>query len=226
MTGPARPATGVWYARHRTPAGRVLIGVADPGLPDETVVDLPGPPARPARWVQETHQARDGETPQRVLVSDLAAPGAPLLWYVLLPADSPGPREVDLVAFSTADRPEGTVLDRTGFAALGIAWSNQVAAVRWEPGSGVVRQLYVAPEHRRRKVGSKVLVAANGVRVGCGWAPLHGDGRRTDLGQAWVTGKSEVWRSRVAERTERVRPMTPPSRTVGVPRRNLVPDRD
>lgn len=220
--GPA--GGGVWYARHRSGTGTVLVGVAGDDFPNEAVVEMPGDVHRPSGWVLESHLTGDGGLPVRVLTADWLAPAAPRLWYVLVPVPGSTPAEVDLVAFSTPNRAEGDVLDVAAFGTLRISWANQVAAVRWRPGSGLVRQVYVAPAFRRRKVGSKLLVAAAGVRVAHGWAPLRADGRRTDLGEAWLSDKPAVWRSRIAERTEQAPPMTPVEKTAGVPVRNLVPD--
>ncbi|MEU2349734.1 hypothetical protein [Modestobacter sp. NPDC049651] len=223
----ARPTgdAAIWYARHRTPGGQVLVGVSGDDFPDAAVVDLPGPPARPARWLLEASGPGPGRPPHRVVVARRVAPDVPLLWTVLLPAGASG--VVDLVAFSVPGRAHGDVLDPAAFAALGLAWSNQVAAVRWRPATGLVEQVYVAPTARRRGVAGVLLLTAAGVRVGQGWPALHGDGRRTDLGQAWVDAAGAGWRrARVAERTARVRPMTPPAAAVGVPARLLVPTPD
>jgi GNAT superfamily N-acetyltransferase len=169
------------------------------------------------------HVAGAGLVPHRVLLSDAVTPGAPLLWYVLLPVAG-SPSEVDLVAFSTADRADGDVLSTAVFEALGIDWGNQVGAMRWDTASGMVRQVYVAPAVRRRGVASKLGWAVACIVHAQGWAPLQTDGVRTDLGEAWVTAKRDGWRVHVPERTTPAPPMTPPAEAAGVPTRNLVPD--
>ena len=215
----------LWYARHQVPGdpGYVLVGVASEQFDDGMVVELPPPAARPTGWVLELHLAGLDQVPHRVLLADWAVPGAPVLWYVVLPA--PGTAsEVDLVAFSTPDRAEGDVLDAAGFQALGIDWSNQVGAMRWDVATGLVRQVYVAPAFRRRGVATKVGWVAACVAGGRGWAPLQVDGRRTDLGEAWISGRRDGWRTHVPERTGWSPPMTPPDEAAGVPERNLMPD--
>jgi GNAT superfamily N-acetyltransferase len=215
----------LWYARHQVPGepGSVTVGVASSEFADGTVVELPPPVRRPTGWVAEVHQAGPGLVPSRVLLADEAVPGAPVLWYVVLPA--PGTAsEVDLVAFSTPDRAEGDVLDPGGFQALRIDWSNQVGAMRWDAATGLVRQVYVAPAFRRRGVATKVGWAVACVVAGCGWPELRADGQRTDLGEAWVLGRRDGWRTHVPDRTGWSPPMTPPEDTAGVPRRNLEPD--
>ena len=215
----------IWYAHHQAPGdpGYVVVGVAGDEFPDGTVVPLPPPVRRPAGWLAEVHVAGAGLVPSRVLLADAAVPGAPMLWYVLLPVEGSA-SEVDLVAFSTVDRAEGDVLSTAGFEALGIGWENQVGAMRWDTVSGFVRQVYVAPAVRRRGVASKLGWAVACIVHSQGWASLQADGVRTDLGEAWVAGRKHGWRVDVPERTSTVPPMTPPGEAAGVPERNLVPD--
>jgi GNAT superfamily N-acetyltransferase len=217
--------TGLWSARHRSATGTVVLVTSGTDFPDGTVVDLPGDARRPAGWALEVHRDDAGSLAHRVVTADWVAPGAPLLWYVAVPVAAADLAELDLVAFSTTHRAEGDVLDLTGFRALGISWRNQVAAVRWCVTTGLVRQVYVAPDARRRRIGTKLVAAAAGVAVAEGWSSVHGDGRRTDLGEAWLADKSAAWQSRIAARTEHLPPMTPAGRTDGVPMRNLVPAR-
>jgi len=200
------------------------VGIADDSFDDGAVVELPGPPRRPARWQLEAHLPVPGGPPSRVLVSADVAPAAPHLWSVLMPAGSGEGDQVDLVAFSTPDHPTGAVVGRARFEALGLSWANQVAAVRWSSSTGVVGQVYVAPEHRRLRVASALLMTAAGIQVALGWASLCSDGRLTDLGDAWLTRAPAWWRTHVGTRVAWLPPMTPPARTNGVPRRNLVPD--
>ncbi|CCH86037.1 protein of unknown function [Modestobacter italicus] len=215
----------LWRAHHQAPGepGYVVVAVASAEFADGTVVQLPPPVRRPTGWVAEVHLPGPGQAPSRVLIADAAVPGAPVLWYVVLPA--PGTAsEVDLVAFSTPDRAEGDVLDEAGLQALGIDWSNQVGAMRWDAATGLVRQVYVAPAFRRLGVATKVGWAVACVAAGRGWPALQADGQRTDLGEAWVAGRRDGWRTHVPERTGWSPPMTRPEDTTGVPRRNLEPD--
>ncbi len=213
-----------WCARHRVPGepGYVVVGMATTEFADGTVVELPPPARRPHGWQFEVHVAAAGRLPHRVVVADGAGPRAPLLWYVVAPVA--GSSEVDLIAFSTDDRPEGDVLDVAGFADLGIAWSNQVGALRWDTATGLGRQVYVAPTARRRGVGTKLGVAAVVTAAARGWAPVRVDGQRTDLGEAWL---SSVWPTSwddLPACSTVAPPMTPPAEAAGVPARNLVPD--
>jgi GNAT superfamily N-acetyltransferase len=214
-----------WYARHQVPGepGYVVVGVASDEFADGMVVELPPPVRRPTGWTSEVHVAGTGQLPFRVLISDALSPEAPLLWYVVLPAPE-AVSEVDLVTFSTANRAEGDVLDLAAFQAVGIDWSNQVGAMRWDARTGLVRQVYVAPAVRRRGVGTKLGAAAVCLSRVRGWAPMQVDGRRTDLGEAWVSAvRARSWIA-LPERTSWAPPMTPPEAAAGVPERNLVPD--
>ena len=215
----------IWYAHHQSPGdpGYVVVGVAGDEFADGTVVQLPPPARRPAGWLAEVHVAGAGLVPHRVVLCDAVTPGAPALWYVLLPvADRPS--EADLVAFSTTDRADGDVLSAAQFGTLGIDWGNQVGAMRWDTASGLVRQVYVAPTVRRRGVASKTGWAVACIVHAQGWAELRADGVRTDLGEAWVRGRQDRWRVEVPERTVSAPPMTPPAEATGVPERNLHPD--
>ncbi|SCX39825.1 hypothetical protein SAMN03159343_0800 [Klenkia marina] len=215
--------TDVWYARHTVPdGGVVLVGVAGPGFPDGAVVDLPGPPAHPTGWLAEAHVRDAGHVPVLVRVSPDLAPGSPHLWFTLGPAGAGD--AVDLVAFSTTALADGRVVPAADLADAGVTWADQVAAVRWSPSSGLVSQVYVAPRARRRRVGTRVVITADAVRVALGWAPLVSDGRVTDLGDAWLSAQSEAWRARVPAGGERPPPMTPEDEAIGLPTRLLVRD--
>ena len=224
MIDPAAP--GIWYASHAVERGRVVVGIATPDFAAGSVVELPGPPRHPVGWQIEAHVPVPGRLPRSVVVAPEVAPAAPLLWAVVAPAETGRADEVDLVAFSTTDAPDGALLDRTVFAHTGLSWGNQVGALRWSTTTGLMRQIYVSPAHRRRRVGSKLVAMAVGVRVSMGWAELGSDGRRTDLGEAWAAS-APAWSQRyVPARTEHLPPMTPDEEAVGVPSRNLLPDRE
>ena len=224
MIDPAAP--GIWYASHAVERGRVLVGIATPDFAAGSVVELPGPPRHPAGWQVEAHVPIAGRLPRRVLVSPGAAPTAPLLWGVVAPAGAGRGDQVDLVAFSTADAPDGALLDSAAFARLDLAWSNQVGALRWSPSSGVIGQIYVAPAHRRRGVAAKLVLMAVGIRIAMGWTTLGSDGRLTDLGDAWLSDAPGWWQRYIPARSAHLPPMTPEEEAVGIPARNLQPDRE
>jgi hypothetical protein len=222
-SGAGTDRAAIWFARYPAPdGGGVFVGTVGPGFPVGTVVELPGPATRPAGWQLEVHAPVPGRLPSRVLVSQTAAPAAPHLWAVVLPAGEGD--QVDLVAFSSTAFADGTVVDRSRLDPATTRWGDQVGALRWSPGSGVVRQVYVHPAHRRRRVGTKMAVLAIGVQTAMGWTPLRSDGRLTDLGDAWLQRSPDWWRENLAPRTADLPPMTPPADTSGIPLRNLEPD--
>ena len=205
-----RPGGAYWYARHRDGgSGHVLTGMATDEFPDGAVVDLPGPATPPAGWQLQATVPVPGRVPSSVVVSPDAAPRAPHLWCVLVPASPDRPGRLDLIGFSTAHHPDGAVMGADTFAHLDIAWANQVGALRWDPPTGLVEQVYVSPEHRRTGVGTKLTLVAAGIRRAMDWTPLHSDGRFTDLGAAWVERAPAWWASHVPPRSAHLPPMTP-----------------
>ncbi|WP_139228763.1 hypothetical protein [Blastococcus tunisiensis] len=145
----------------------------------------------------------------RVHAVEVAMPAAPHCWYVELPEPDATPPAATLVAFSDLRFPEGTVLDAGQAEAAGVSAAHQVAAFRWWPGSGLVHQIYVGAEHRRRGLAVKLGLVTFGMQVARGLPHLHDDGRRTDLGETWRQALPEFMSATMAERSEWLPPMTP-----------------
>jgi GNAT superfamily N-acetyltransferase len=207
----ADPALDAWWARqpvHVRPevsARQALVGVLSDEFPAGTVVDLPGE-RRPSRWqIAVEADVADG----RVHLVEVALPGVPLLWYVEVAEPHAAPAATTLVAFSDARYGEGRVLTRREAQAAEISAGHQVAALRWWPATGLAHQIYVQPAYRRRGVAGKLAQAAFGVQVARGLPQLHGDGRRTDLGEQWREGLPDYASWRLAPRSEHLPPMTP-----------------
>ena len=199
---------GLWWARlpgGGEPGRRTLVGVLSDEFPEDSVVDLPGD-RRPPRWLIAV-AAEDGGS--RVHQVAVAMPDAPLLWYVELPEPAAAPPATTVVAFSDARFAEGTVLTATEARAAGVGSGEQVGALRWWTGTGLVHQLYVGSAHRRRGVARKLAHAAAGVQAARGLPPLHDDGRRTDLGEQWRRGLGDHAAARFAPLSQRLAPMTP-----------------
>ena len=152
---------------------------------------------------------RADATGGRVRTLRTALPGVPLLWYVELPEPAAAPPATTLVAFSDDRYPEGTVLTADEARAAGASSDQQVAALRWWTGSGLAHQVYVAPRHRRRGLALKLAMAGYGIQRVRDLPRLHGDGRRTDDGEAWA-GALPPWASwRVAPCSHALPSMTP-----------------
>lgn len=193
-----------WWGRLGTSGGHLLLAVLSPDFPAGTVVDLPGD-RRPTGWRVAAEVAGDG----RVRAVEVAAPGAPLLWYVELPEPGARPAATTLVAFSDSRYADGTLLGSTEAQEAGVSAAGQVGAVRWWTGSGLVHQVYVQPSVRRRGVGLTLVQAAFGLQAARGLPHVHGDGRRTDLGEQWRGGLPEEIAARMAPWSQRLPPMTP-----------------
>ena len=200
-----------WWARLTVteepgrPAQRTTVAVLSAEFPAHSVVDLPDV-RRPSGWQMAVRADVDGG---RVHAVDVAMPSAPLCWYVELPEPDAEPAATVLVAFSDTRFPEGTVLDVAGAEAACVTGTHQVAAVRWWPSTGLVHQLYVVSGYRRRGLAAKLVQAAFGVQLARGLPDLHGDGRRTELGEAWRASLPEAVSARMADWSEVMPPMTP-----------------
>ncbi|MDT7538085.1 MAG: hypothetical protein QOI82_1670 [Actinomycetota bacterium] len=207
-----------WFSRISEGASSTVLAAHFDGRhPDGSMHDHPGPVdavlsdpsvaawvrfVAPGGHVRVLEVKIDGRTPYGQLT------GTVELCYLVVGEPTASPPAVQLIAFSGA-APDGTVLGREEARRLGLRTQDQVAAVRWFPGSGVVHQVYVSPEWRRRKVASKLLTVAELLSVAHGWQPLHGSGERTELGEELVTRASGYWRSRVVAQTTVMPPMTP-----------------
>jgi hypothetical protein len=131
----------------------------------------------------------------QVSITPSATPGAPPVWFVFVPEPQATPSAVNLVAYSTdALRPEsampaGTVVSTNRFPTLGVPNDTQVAAIRWYPANGLIHQVYVNPSARRQSLGTVMIYTASAVHQAHGWTgSLHGDGRRTEIGEQFVAG--------------------------------------
>jgi len=142
-----------------------------------------------------------------VTIPEERAPGAPPLWFVAV--DEPrAPRPAcNLVAYSDADIAPGTIISTYTFATLGVRSDAQLGAVRWYR-SGLVHQIYVSPQHRRRNIGTSLLHAAGAWQQANRWPGfIHSDGRRTVLGQLFLAAKRNP--GRIRELTETMPDMDP-----------------
>jgi len=203
------PAMSSWYVRDRYDDRRrcwVVRAYRGPRYPDGAVVDdeLPDLDGAEPLWMA----AGDPRGRTVVTVSQRILPLPPPVWFVEVGALPDRPDQVQLVAFATDDLPAGTVLDRFAFASVGVANDTQVAAVEWRPSTGVVLEVYVHPDQRRQQLATLVLYAASAVHQSRGWpGALRSDGRRTDLGERFVTGLAHP--QRIAPWKERAAPMDP-----------------
>lgn len=173
--------------------------------PDGSLVDLDGEPPRPP--IVTTRLDRGGRVTNIAVAADLAG-GAPPLWYVEVPETAAKPPAMVLIAYSTGDLPDGTVIDNPTFAAMPIRSDEQVAAIRWWPANGQIHQIYVGPEHRRKGIGRKLAAAAGGYVAARGWPRMWVSGERTDLGEAMLTNATpDYFAHRITKRHTHSPPM-------------------
>jgi hypothetical protein len=223
---PATSSDTVWIARlaHRTLAGtdeHSLVLVNSDRFPAGTPVDYSDRDARgrrPAGWLVDVrYRACDGRI-LRIDVSDAVAAPAPPLWFAEIAHATSGVPSASLVAFAGGGHPPGALVGPPDVARRGLRMSDRVGEIRWWIRSGVVDTVTVEPAFRRQGIGRVLTMAAEGLRLVRGWAPLTTDGRLTDSGAAWLAGAPSYWRPRLTERSAHLPPGDEPEGPTGVAR--------
>lgn len=193
--------------------GQRVVFVASARYPDGMRVELPARIADAQIGDDLVAEALldDAGTVVILRVSVAAAPKAPEVWFAEVRESTARPPAVNLVVFTGAAQQPGTLLDAARLRALAALPSSpldQLAALRWWPGTGEVDQVYVQPQWRRHSVGTLLVLAGSTLAQARGWARLWGDGQRTELGEQWRN--AAAWRHRTDELTHEAPPMTPP----------------
>lgn len=141
-----------------------------------------------------------------VTVGSYLIPSPPALWYVWVDEPKAAPAATNLVAFGGDRFAPGTIINHYTFATAGVSNGDQAGAVRWYPADGQVHQVYVSTAWRRMFVASTMLYVADAFHQANGWeGRLHGDGRRTALGQMLVAGLRHP--NRAKQLTQQMPPM-------------------
>jgi GNAT superfamily N-acetyltransferase len=167
------------------------------------VVDQPDD-RRPPGWVVSVVSA--GERPVQVA---LAQAGLPLLWWVVVPEPDAGPAATTVLAFSDERHGHGRVLDAESARLAGV---RRGAPGRCGPVVAGQRRRPPAlrgPAARRRGIGGALVTEAFALQFAADGVRLHGDGRRTDDGEAWrahLPGYLQQW---FDPWSQRLPPMTP-----------------
>jgi GNAT superfamily N-acetyltransferase len=205
--------TNLWYVRDRYDDARgrwVVRAFRGSRHPDALILedDLPDLDGAEPAWMV----AGDAQGRSCVVISQRILPSPPSVWFVEVQDRPDRPDEAQLVAFMTDHRPAGTVIDRFEFATMGVGNHEQVGAVKWRPSDGVVVEVFVQPSHRRQRLATLLLGAADAIHQSYGWpGAIRSDGRRTELGEELVVGVAHP--KRVAPWTEQADPMDRPAVT-------------
>ncbi|MDT4969951.1 MAG: hypothetical protein QOG22_94 [Pseudonocardiales bacterium] len=204
-----RPGVGNWWFARVSGDGdhARLIAVQSDAHPDGTQVDLDA--AEAAGGVAGsicTVELDDGKV-RALVLAESVAPNAPPLWFAEIRESSARPPATNLLAFSGHDQPAGCLLDDADLSNVNLGADDQLGAVRWYPVSGIVNQVYVAPEWRRRGIGTALITAAGVLSVARDWSRLWGQGQRTALGEEFRNNAN--WWHRAEDLTHLAPPMTP-----------------
>ncbi|MBX3116672.1 MAG: hypothetical protein KF808_04925 [Cryobacterium sp.] len=144
----------------------------------------------------------------RFEIADGVIPEVPPLWFVNVDDPRGENPSTHLVAFQTDHLPAGSIISKFSFATMGVPNSSQVGAVHWYR-TGIVNQIFVAPQWRRRFIASCLFGAADALHQGNGWpGHLRSDGRRTRLGMLLAAGFR--YPQRFADQTAVMAPMDLP----------------
>lgn len=181
-------APALWYLRGAEVSGGVwnVAGYETDDHPDGAVIQSVAGRDFPEGWFWRTRESDRGIL--RAEVSPTAFPGVPPLWFVNVDEPKGDSPATNLVAFPTDHHPAGTVISRWAFATMGVHNDLQAGAVRWYR-TGIVHQIFVAKQWRRRHVATHILAVADAFHQANGWpGHLRSDGRRTDLGRFLAAG--------------------------------------
>jgi len=174
--------------------------------PDGALVELQAGPeqrAATANW-RSAALVEDGVVTALEFGADL---GLPDLWFVEFRESAARPPAVNLMAFAGQGRQAGELLDRADLSNIAVRRDDQLGAVLWYPATGELDQIYVAPEARRRRIGSALVYAAAVLSIARGWPRMWADGQRTVLGEAFRNASE--FGDRAADLTHVAPPMTP-----------------
>lgn len=206
--------SGILWYRRGSVIGKGLVDVSshlNDLHTDGEVVDMVDEPSQSDKvW----HASESAVGLANISIEARAIPGAPAVWFVYVPEPQATPAAANLVAYRVDSLspelalPVGTVISANRFPVLGVPNDSQVAAIRWYPRDGLIHQVFVKPEARRQSLGTVMIYAASAFHQANSWpGRLHGDGRRTDLGDKFVAGLRHP--QRYAPLTEVQPPMDP-----------------
>lgn len=131
-----------------------------------------------------------GDNGLNIYVTHDHLPDAPPLWYVYTRNEKAHVPTQTLVAFSTDHFPEGTLVGVSQLKDTGLTPMDRTAAVNWGLFDPKLYQLYVAENMRRRRIGTKLINAADVLHVATGHGGfIYGGDQVTELGKEY----GEAW---------------------------------
>jgi GNAT superfamily N-acetyltransferase len=199
---------GWWQAIVAADGSRRLAGVRSTAYPDGTRVELEA--EKYAQFEADVVCVATFDAGDAVVGLDVPrhrAPKAPPLWWVEVRDTTDRPPAVNLIAFTGAQQAPGVLLDQSAVSNVGVATDEQVGALRWYPVSGLIDQIFVAPQWRRRGIATALLHAGAILSAARDWPRIWADGQRTVLGDELRNGGD--WKLRGAELTHVSPPMDP-----------------
>lgn len=127
----------------------------------------------------------------RLYITHEHLPNTPALWYVLVEQRGGHLPTLTLAAFDTDHFPDGTVIPASEMKATDIHPRDRVAAINWGMDDPKLLQLYVSGNHRRKRIGTKLINACDILQVARGVGGfIYGGDQVTELGKqygdAWL----------------------------------------
>ena len=148
--------------------------------PKPSLIRSPNKPTNAVPWSFSQIDTRD-----RLVVSVPSEhlPNTPSMWYLLLREYYTQPPSQTLIGFVDDEYPDGTVVELDEFKRRGFDIKSCACAIRWGFGDPHITQLYVAEEHRRKRMSIKLINVADIVNVAGNWGGfIYGGDQVTEMG--------------------------------------------
>lgn len=148
--------------------------------PKPSLTRSPNKPTNAEPWSSSTV---DSNGRLVVTVPTEHLPNAPAMWYLLVREYNMKPISQTLIGFIGDEYPDGTVIEIDEFNRKGLDITYRACAIRWGFGDPHITQLYVAQEHRRKRMSIKLINVADIVNVAGNWGGfIYGGDQVTAMG--------------------------------------------